>query len=211
MHFFIYYIIFFLLNPQFYINIEQKNQYIDEFNRSMNLEDYTRAIKVFEKLEAVHRVIDSHLRLDAAHAYFALGDTSKARLNYEFSKDINDTEQSSVSRNQLGILALMRGDSALAISYFKSSIEKDVTLSEAKFNYELISRLYRPKSPPTPLDEEQNEKVEISDQREQDLAEYKSENITKERALQLLDNLRLSESKGLISGKNSTDKIEKDW
>jgi tetratricopeptide (TPR) repeat protein len=151
MHFFIYYIVFFLLNPQFYINIEQKNQYIDEFNRSMTGGDYKRAIQIFEKLDAVHRVIDSHLRLDAAHAYFAMGDTSRARLNYEFSKDINDPEQSSVSRNQLGILALMRGDSSLAINYFKSSIEKNVDLSEAKFNYELISRLYNPKSPPTPL------------------------------------------------------------
>ena len=211
MHFFIYYIVFFLLNPQFYINIEQKNQYIDEFNRSMTRAEYKRAIQIFEKLDAVHRVIDSHLRLDAAHAYFALGDTSKARLNYEFSKDINDPEQSSVSRNQLGILALMRGDSSLAISYFKSSIEKNINLSEAKFNYELISRLYNPTSPPTPLSEEENEKVEIAEQREQDLAEYKSENISKERALQLLDNLRMSETKGLISGKNSKEKVEKDW
>jgi hypothetical protein len=210
MHFFIYYIVFFLLNPQFYINIEQKNKYI-EFNSSMKQADFKRAIQVFERLDAVHRVIDSHLRLSAAHAYFALGDTSKARLNYEYSQDISDPVQSSISRNQLGILALMRGDSSLAINYFKSSIEKNIALSEAKFNYEFISRIYNPKSPPTPLSEEQNDKVEVSDQREQDLGEYTSENISKERALQLLDNLRISERKGLPSVKNSKGKIEKDW
>lgn len=211
MHFFIYYIIFFLLNPQFYTNIEQKNRYIDEFNQKMEARDFRGAITVFERLEEVHRVIDIHLRLDAAHAYFALGDTSAARINYEFSRDLTDPGQSSVSRNQLGILALMRKDTATALGLFRSAIERDNRLKEARFNYELISRLYRGRTPPTPLQEEQNTQVATSDEREQELDRYVSENISRERALQLLDNLRISESKGMVSRKNSDQKIEKDW
>jgi len=210
-HFFIYYIIFFLLNPRFYTNIEQKNQYIDDFNQKMASHDYKGAITVFERLEEVHRVIDIHLRLDAAHAYFAMGDTSAARINYEFSRDISDPGQSSVSRNQLGILALMRKDTSAALDFFRSAIEKNNGLQEARFNYELISRLYHRKAPPVPLEEEKNTRVVTSDEREEELEHYVSENISRERALQLLDNLRISENKGVIPGKNSHQKIEKDW
>ncbi|MCD8538876.1 MAG: hypothetical protein LRY55_03250 [Leadbetterella sp.] len=196
MHFFIYYIIFFLLNPRFYTNIEQENRYIDDFNQKMETRDFKGAIAVFERLEEVHRVIDIHLRLDAAHAYFALGDTSAARINYELSRDISDPGQSSVSRNQLGILALMRKDTAAALGFFRSAIEKNNGLSEARFNYELISRLYHRKAPPVPLEQERNTEVVTSEEREEELDRYISENISRERALQLLDNLRISESKG---------------
>lgn len=211
MHFFIYYIIFFLLNPQFYTNIEQKNRYIDDFNRKMEARDFKGAIAVFERLEEVHRVIDIHLRLDAAHAYFAAGDTSAARINYELSRDLSDPGQSSVSRNQLGILALMRKDTATALDFFRSAIERNNSLQEARFNYELISRLYRKKTPPRPLEEDRSTQVVTSDEREEELERYISENISRERALQLLDNLRISESKGVIPKKNSHQKIEKDW
>lgn len=212
MHTFIYYIIFFLFNPQFYINIEQKNQYIEAFNQKMETKEYKGAISIFEKLEDVHRIIDTHLRLDAAHAYYELGDTSKARLNYEYAKDVSDPLQSSVARNQLGVLALMRGDSAGAIRYFKSSIERNPELINPKYNYELISLLYKPHNPPPlSLEEEKNNQVVVSDIKEETLEEYVSDNISRERALQLLDNLRISESKALISRKNSEKIIEKDW
>lgn len=211
MNFFVYYIIFFLLNPQFYTNIEQKNQYIDDFNMHMEQSNFQGAIRVFERLEEVHRVIDTYLRLDAAHAYFAVGDTAKAKLNYEFSKDLNDANQASISRNQLGILALMRGDSSAAIALFKSAIEKDNTLQAARYNYELISSLYKPRRNAPPQEEEQKGSVEASSEKEEEMEPYVSENISRERALQLLDNLRNSERKGLISGKNSKVKIEKDW
>lgn len=211
MNFFIYYIIFFLLNPQFYTNIEQKNQYIDDFNMHMEQSNFLGAIRVFERLEEVHRVIDTYLRLDAAHAYFAVGDTANARLNYEFSKDLSDPNQASISRNQLGILALMRTDTAAAIALFKSAIEKDNTLQAARYNYELISSIYRPRRNAPPQDEEQRGNVEASPEKEEDMEPYVSENISRERALQLLDNLRKSERKGLISGKKSKEKIEKDW
>ncbi len=211
MQFFFYYIIFFLLNPQFYTNIEQRNRYIEDFNGKMSAGDFPGAIAVFERLEEVHRVIDMHLRMDAAHAYFAVGDTSAARVNYELSRDLSDAVQSSVSRNQLGILALMRKDTVLALDFFRSAIERNKELEEARFNYELISRLYHRAAPPRPLEEERNTEVITSDEREQELDHYVSENISRERALQLLDNLRISESKGLIPAKNSSQKIEKDW
>ena len=211
MYSFVYYIILILLNPQLYLNIEQKNKFIEDFNRSMQASNYKGAVESFEVLQSIDRVIDSHLRLVAAHAYLALNDTTNARINYEFSQDISNKDQSSISRNQLGILALMRGDSATAISYFRSAIERNSDLKEAKFNFELISSLYNPSSPPQHVENESSEQVVLSEERQKELEEYESEKISKERALQLLDNLRISETKGIVSKKISENKIEKDW
>lgn len=211
MHFFIYYIIFLFLNPEFYDNIEQRNRRVNEFNQAVEMQDYNKAVDLFELIEAVHRDIDADLRLVAAHSYFHLGDTLQARLNYEKVKEINDKTQSSTAWNQLGVLALESGDSTSALIYFRNAVEKNKDLSEAKFNFELISKLYQPSAGASPLADFAEINVEISDKREEELEEYASENISKERALQLLDNLRMSEKRGLISGRKSDRKVEKDW
>lgn len=211
MHFFIYYIIFLFLNPEFYDNIEQKNRRVSEFNQAVETQDFKKAVGLFELIDALHRDIDADLRLVAAHSYFQLGDTLRARQNYEIVKDINEKSQSSVAWNQLGVLALDRGDSTQALNYFKKSIERNGELSEAKFNFELIAKLHQPTTGASPLAEFAEITVEVSHKREEELEDYTSENISKERALQLLDNLRISEKRGLISGRKSDRKVEKDW
>ena len=212
MHFFIYYIIYLVLNPQFYENIKQKNQHIEEFNQAIEWKDYRKAVNIFEKIDAVYRDIDANLRMNAAHAYFQLKDTLNARINYDQIKNLSDPVQSAYARNQLGVLALQRGDSATAISYFKEAIERNDQLKEAKFNFELISRLYNPPSNESLLPQPPaNQDVEVSDEREDELNEYQPENISKDMALQLLENLRVSEKRGLISKKKSNQKMEKDW
>ncbi len=173
--------------------------------------DFREAINTFEKLEIVHRVIDPHLRIDAAHAYFVVGDTSKARFNYEFSKDLADPIQSSEARNQLGILALMRGDSTEAIQLFRSAIERNALSDAARYNYELISTLYKPRSlTPQSQTSDAPQTVVASDNQEDELQKEDEGAISRERALQLLDNLRMSEMK-TVRPKNSKIEIEKDW
>lgn len=211
MYSYVYYIIFFLLNPQFYLNIEQRNLYVNEFNHAMEVANYPLAIKIFERLESSYKAVDTQIRLDAAHAYFSLGDTSKAKINYEFSKDLSNKLQSSVSRNQLGLLALMHGDSAQAIDLFKTAIERNENLEEAKFNYELIEKQFKRNSPQSNIEQNNKQRVVTSDEKEDELEEYQSEDFSKEKALQLLDNLRENEKKGTLSQQKNKAKIEKDW
>jgi hypothetical protein len=214
MYQFIYQILFLIINPQYFTNIEQKNIFKEEFNHFQKSKNYGKAIESFEKIENISRLIEPELRLDAANAYYILKDTLSARLNYELAVETPDIKLSAHALNQLGNLAILRRDSALALTFFKSAIQKNVNSQEARFNYELIARLYKPKSPPPSSknqEEQQNQKIEASDKKEDELDEYKSDNISKEKALQLLEDLRYSESKILIPNKNSGKKIEKDW
>lgn len=213
MYQFIYYIIFFILNPQFFTDIEQKNTYKKEFNLAFRKGDYKKSIQIFEKLEKVNRLIEPELRLDAAHAYFILQDTLSARLNYQMTEDLPNTLQSSQACNQLGILALVRGDSSTGLRYFKKAIMKNLDLDQARYNYELINALYKPKSSPPQQQQIENKSQDViaSEEKEKEFDQYTSNKISKERALQLLDDLKNTELKIINSGKNSKRNLEKDW
>jgi tetratricopeptide (TPR) repeat protein len=213
MYQFIYHIIFLLLNPQFFGNIEQENSLKIEFNKVLLKGDFSKAIVFFEQIENVNRLIEPELRLDVAHAYFAVNDTLNARINYEYLQDSPNNLQAAQAKNQLGILALMKGDSTMALNLFKSAIEKNIDNEKARFNFELISRIYHPKSLPPPPQEirKQSQEIIASEEKEKDLEKYTSNKISKEKALQLLEDLKNSEMKVLISRKNNKKKVEKDW
>jgi hypothetical protein len=213
MYQFIYHIIYFLINPQFFTNIEQKNTYKSEFNLAFRKGDFKKSIAVFKEIEKVNRLIEPELRLDAAHAYFVTNDTLNARINYEHTEDLPNPLQSSQSCNQLGVLAIIRGDSSMGLKYFKKAIEKNTDLEQARYNYELISKLFKPKSSPPPEQQKnnQNQEIKASEKKEKELDQYTSNKISNEKALQLLEDLKNSEVKILLSQKNSKQNLEKDW
>ncbi|MBK6978173.1 MAG: tetratricopeptide repeat protein [Cytophagaceae bacterium] len=213
MYQFIYHIIFFLLNPQYFYNIDQKNDLKIEFNKAFSEKKYQKSIKIFEKINEISRIIDPELNFDAAHAYFYTGDTLNARIKYETAKNLPDALPSSQALNQLGIISLMAKDSTKALDYFKQSLKINPELNAARYNYELISKLFKPKTnnQNSPTQETQNQEVIASEEKEQEFSEYKSKNISKEKALQLLDDLKNSELKISTNTKNSKKNIEKDW
>ena len=210
---YIYHIIFILINPQYFTNIEQKNQLKTSFNQSFSQKKYTDAIRIFEKIEKVSKLIEPELRIDASNAYFIKKDTLKARLNYEHLLNVHNPLQLSQALNQLGSLAVLQKDSAKALDYYKRALEVNNESREARFNYELIKSLYKPKfkPPPPPKSKDTNSNIEASDKKEEEFDQYKSKNISKERALQLLEDLKTSEMKVKMNKKNSNKKIEKNW
>jgi hypothetical protein len=213
MYQFIYYIIFFLINPQFFSNIEQKNLLKNDFNEAFRKGNFSKSIDIFERIEKVNRLIEPELRLDAAHAYFVTKDTLNARINYQLTEDLPNNLQSSQSCNQLGVLAIIRGDSTIGLQYFKKAIEKNSDLEQARYNYELISKLYKPKTSPPDQQKQDNKQQDIvaSEEKEKVFEEYHSNKISKDKALQLLEDLKNSETKILVKSKNSKQNLEKDW
>ena len=155
MYQFIYHIIYFLINPQFFTNIEQKNTYKSEFNLAFRKGDFKKSIAVFEEIEKVNRLIEPELRLDAAHAYFVTNDTLNARINYEHTQDLPNELQASQSCNQLGVLAIIRGDSSMGLKYFKKAIQlglsMDLDMAVAKLNLAGIALSRRRKLEATQL------------------------------------------------------------
>ena len=213
MYQFIYHIIFFLLNPQYFYNIDQKNDLKIEFNKAFSEKNYKKSIEIFEKINGISRLIDPELNLDAAHAYFYTGDTLNARIRYENAQNLQEPLPASQALNQLGIISLMSKDTSKALDYFKMSMKTNPNLDPARYNYELISKIFKPKSNSqnNPTEQTKNQEVIASEEKEQEFSEYKSKNISKEKALQLLDDLKNSELKISTNSKNSRKNIEKDW
>ncbi|MCA0363794.1 MAG: tetratricopeptide repeat protein [Bacteroidetes bacterium] len=213
MYQFIYHIIFFLLNPQYFYNIDQKNDLKIEFNKAFSEKNYKKSIEIFEKINGISRLIDPELNLDAAHAYFYTGDTLNARIRYENTQNLQEPLPASQALNQLGIISLMSKDTSKALDYFKLSMKTNPNLDPARYNYELISKIFKPRSNSqnSPTEQAKNQEVIASEEKEQEFSEYKSKNISKEKALQLLDDLKNSELKISTNSKNSRKNIEKDW
>ena len=210
---YIYHIIFILINPQYFTNIEQKNLLKTSFNESFSKKKYTQAIATFEKIEKISKLIEPELRIDASNAYFICKDTLKARINYEHLLNAHNPLQMSQALNQLGSLAVLHKDSAKALEFYRRALEVNNEMREARFNYELIKNLYKPKfTPPPPKESNKtNRNIQASDKKEEEFDQYKSKNISKERALQLLEDLKTSEMKIMMNKKNTQKKIEKNW
>jgi tetratricopeptide (TPR) repeat protein len=192
MYQFIFQLLFLLSNPQYFNNIEQKNVFKKEFNEAYSKQKYKKAIEIYEIIEKTSKIIEPELRINAAQAYFITDDTLKARKNYDVLHDLSNKKQASLTENQLGLLAIFKGDSTKALKYFQKAIIEDPDAFEARYNFELIRKLYKPKFnyiPPPPSATPQNSKQDIiaSDQKEEKLDEYKSNKISKEKSLQLLN------------------------
>ena len=213
MYQYIYHIIFILINPQYFTNIEQKNLLKTSFNESFSQKKYIEALATFEKIEKISKLIEPELRMDVSNAYYICNDTLKARINYEHLINVHNPLQRSQALNQLGLLAVLQKDSAKALELYRRALEVNNEMREARFNYELIKSLYKPKfNPPPPKESNKtNRIIQASDKKEEEFDQYKSKNISKERALQLLEDLKTSEMKIMMNKKNSQKKIEKNW
>ncbi len=214
MYQYIYHIIFILINPQYFTNIEQKNLLKTSFNESFSQKKYIEALATFEKIEKISKLIEPELRMDVSNAYYICNDTLKARINYEHLINVHNPLQRSQALNQLGLLAVLQKDSAKALELYRRALEVNNEMREARYNYELIKSLYKPKfkpPPPPPKSDNSNRNIQASDKKEEEFDQYKSKNISKERALQLLEDLKTSEMKIMMNKKNSRMKIEKNW
>lgn len=213
MYQYIFQILFYILNPQYFSNIDQKNQFKTQFKNYYETKQYKKATEAFEILDKTTRIIDPELRIDAAQAYFKIKDFKNAKENYLKLQDLTNKPQSALVFNQLGLIACFQKDSTAALKYFVKSIENDPSINTARYNYEFIKKVYNPKSfiPPVSQTIAQNKQIVASDKKEALLDEYKSKKISKDKALQLLENLRISEQIYLKPAKNTSQKDTKDW
>ncbi len=214
MYQYIFQLLFILFNPQYFNNIEQKNIFKVEFNEAYANQKYKKAIEIFEIIEKTSKIIEPELRINAAQAYFITRDTLKARKNYDFLHELPNKKQTALTENQLGLLAIFKGDSSKALAYFQKAILEDPDAVEARYNFELIRKLYKPKfnySPPPPQSTKSNQEIVASEQKDEKLDEYKSNKISKEKSLQLLNELKNTEAIFYSNKKNTSSKTLKDW
>lgn len=217
MYQYIFQILLWLFSPQYFKNIEQKNLYKTQFNQAYKSREYKKAIEIFETISKTSKIIEPELRIQAAQAYFITNDTLNAKKNYLELENGSDLKQNALINNQLGLLAVLRGDSSSGLKLFQKAIVNQPNLHQARYNYELIYKLYKPRKTPSPPPistenkKTQDQKTIASDEKIDKLDTYKSEKISKEKALQLLNDLKNSEKIIYSSKKNTSEKSKKDW
>ncbi|MFN3488594.1 MAG: tetratricopeptide repeat protein [Emticicia sp.] len=222
MNIWFFYIILLFLNLRSLSNVSQRNVLKIEAGRAFYKKDYQLATKKYEELANVSYSLEPEARLNLAHAYFSIKDSSKALEEYKKLIRLNDVAISTSAMIQVGVIETMNGDSSGALELFKIALQKDNDNKVARYNYELL-RKKLPQSPPKNNQNQTSEserqannggETEKSDERRDELDSTIPEKMSKEKALQILETMKTTELQYVQQRKQESakkDKVEKDW
>lgn len=101
---------------------------------------------------------DPAIALNLAHSYYALGDSTNAKLKYQAAASTNDRSIKSIAYQQLGVMADKPETLKESLQYLKSALKADPTNEEARYNYELVKKK---------LDKQQQDQQQNQDQQDQ--------------------------------------------
>ncbi len=200
MNFWIFYIMLFFLNLKALTNVSKRNQLKNEANQAFVNKDYVSASEKYQILEAISFNLEPEARLNLAHSYFYVKDTANALIEYKKLLKINDPQVASTAYNQLGILNAMLGDSVSALSYYKETLKINPENRIARYNFELVKKKY-PESGSAFSKKFETKRQSNSDfedfskteKKEDELQTLSPKKMSKEKALEILDAMKLSE------------------
>jgi tetratricopeptide (TPR) repeat protein len=182
--------------------ISRNNQARQHAETAYNAGHYAEALRLYTYLSQTTTTIDPGVRLNLGHTYFKLRHYSKAKPQYETLLQSDRPDLRTVAATQLGVMACLEGDSAVALSLFEQALLENADNEPARYNFELIKKYYSGKMPqknsrqksqtnkpkevnkPQPSSKQQ---VERSERQDELLRRFKSLNLSEEQALQLLN------------------------
>jgi tetratricopeptide (TPR) repeat protein len=199
-------------------NIVERNNLKKDLNYSYKKGDYAEVVKIYEKINSISIIIEPEVNLNAAHAYFMTKKIDQSKnIYYDLSK-LKKPMLESICETQLAIISCIEKDTTKAIALLANAIELNENNIEARFNFELLRRKFKPETKNSNLNQQitQNLKIGKSIKSEDKIDELKSNSsskITKEQALQLLEELKLQEVKkyNFKKSKNNSKKSKQDW
>lgn len=220
MHQIIFYIILFLNNLTSLSSIADRNSWKQEASRAYVQKNYKKALFFYKKLTDGALIVEPSVRMNLANTYFLLSDTINAKEEYRKILRISDKELVSQAQVQLGVLNVMNKDSVLALQLFKEALQKNPSNQVARFNYELLKKKLPPNPPLPPPNNQQQEQQEQmasgmivkSDDKDEELESQKPENMSREKALQVLESMKSNEIQYVRKKKgNGSKESKKDW
>lgn len=220
----LFYFILMFLNLRSLTNVSQRNTLKYEAMAAYNQKKYDLALQKYQTLATISFNLEPEVRLNLAHTYFFVNDTTNALIEYKKLTKISEIEISSSALIQLGVIEAQLGDSLEALNLFKIALQNDNQNKVARYNYELIKKSI----PPTPPNNnqsnqnnhnEQNQanggaEADKTDKKEEELDSTTPEKMSKEKALQILDAMKTTElqfSQQRNKSGSKKDKPEKDW
>lgn len=222
MHIWFFYIILLFLNLRSLTNVSQRNALKIEAGKAFYKKDYQLAAKKYQELANISYNLEPEARLNLAHAYFSINDTTKALEEYKKLVRLNNTGISTSAMIQVGVIETMIGDSSGAMNLFKIALQNDNENKVARYNYELL-RKKLPQSPPKNNQNQTSEserqannggETEKSEERRDELDSTTPEKMSKEKALQILESMKTTELQYVQQRKQKSEKskkIAKDW
>jgi tetratricopeptide (TPR) repeat protein len=119
------------------------NKAKDLAEKAFKQKNYKEALKYYSILTDSFKVSEETVLLNKSHCYFNLNDKAKAKESYNNLSHAANKTISSIANQQLGNLAFEEKNLDLAKNYFKSALKAHPENNEARYNYELVSRLLK--------------------------------------------------------------------
>lgn len=142
--------------------------------------NYQSAAQTYSILYDSLGVDESEIALNLAHSYYALQDTSNAKLRYQdVVASSNDRKLKSIAYQQLGVMAKSPATLKESLQYLKAALKADPTNEEARYNYEVVKKLMQEQEQQQQDDQDQNNKdqdQQNENQDQQDQQDQKGEN-----------------------------------
>ncbi len=191
--------------------ISERNRLKMEAERAFGERRYATAAALYQHLAESAWIPEPAVLFDQAQACFVLGDTARARQQYNRLVRTPDKPMAAAALSQLGVLACRRGDSTEALTYFRQALEVLPSYELARYNYELVRKTMPPtpskkprlapapgqseptrNQPPSPQPSRENRAL-ASEKREDFLRKLRQYDLTQEKARMLLDAMRAEE------------------
>lgn len=129
---------------------------------------YEEAVSHYGMLYDSLGVEDPAIGLNLAHSYFALGDTSNAKLMYQNIATSNNKDLKSIAYQQLGVMSKTPQSLKESLQYLKSSLKANPLNEEARYNYEVVKKLIKEQEQQKQDQNQDDQNQENQDQENQD-------------------------------------------
>lgn len=217
----LFYFVLMFLNLRSLTNVSRRNTLKYEATTAYDQKKYDLALQKYQTLATISFNLEPEARLNLAHTYFFVNDTTNALIEYKKLIKISDINISSSALIQMGVIEAQLGDSLEALNLFKIALKNDNQNEIARYNYELIKKIIPP-IPPNKNQSNQNmqnqanggAEADKTEKKEEELDSTTPEKMSKEKALQILDAMKTTElqfSQQRNKSGSKKDKPEKDW
>lgn len=220
MNIWFFYIILLFLNLRSLSNVSQRNALKIEAGTAFYKKNYALAVQKYEELALISYNLEPEARLNLAHSYFCVKNTSKALDEYKKLVRLNNVVISTNAMIQVGVIETKKGDSTGALELFKIALQNDNENKVARYNYELL-RKKLPQSPPKNNQSQSSEskannggETAKTEEKRDELDSTTPEKMSKEKALQILEAMKTTELQYAQQRKqqsNKKEEVEKDW
>lgn len=167
---------------------------------------YAQAVERYTFLTKITPSPPPELLLDLGHSCFRLNQYDTAKIQYERLRQVGNASQVSIASVQLGIIACLEKDSAMALNLFQQALLLNPDNEPARHNFELIKRTWSGRQPTAQAGRKTKSTLKTkeesapaqsktapaptvahSDRTDDELRRFRNLNMTEAQARQLLD------------------------